>query len=162
MQQEIKKIRTASRVGLIGSAVMVATALLFHYLSPYQFYPNRYTLQLLSISGSVLALLVMLAMMMVIRKQIPAIRQMDAPADVRLRRYAERVASVYYTVFGVVAVLSFVVVLTNVFTMLMLVMVLMQLLVLIFPNMYRIKVDAGLDSATMRQLFGDKYPADEN
>ena len=42
-------------------------------------------------------------------------------------------------------------------TLLMLTLVTTLMLVLAYPNMYKIKSDLGLSGDEMRQLFGDKY-----
>jgi DMSO reductase anchor subunit len=110
------------------------------------------------IAGSVLAVLAVSMSLLVIRRQIPALRQSDS-LDAKLEGYASHVRSIYYTLFAVVVILCIFMVLSTRGVLLMLAIVTVLMLFLAYPNIYRIKVDLGLNDDEMKSLFGDKYIA---
>ncbi len=157
-QEYIRKIRRSAAIGLWGSVAAIIIVSLFHYVSPYQFYPSAYTSQWMLIAGSVLAVLAVSMSLLVIRRQIPALRQSDS-LDAKLEGYASHVRSIYYTLFAVVVILCIFMVLSTRGVLLMLAIVTVLMLFLAYPNIYRIKVDLGLNDDEMKSLFGDKYIA---
>lgn len=157
-QDNTKSIRQAASIGLWGSVAAVIVASLFYYVSPYRFYPSAHTSQWMLVAGSVLAVLAVSMSLLVIRRQIPQLRQADR-IDLKLEGYASHVRSLYYTLFAVVVILCLFMVLSARNVLLMLAIVTVLMLFLAYPNMYKMKADLGLTDDEMRSLFGDKYIA---
>lgn len=156
-KKETDKIRRSSQLGLWGSVGVVILAALFLYASPWRFpqqteYVNRWML----IAGSVLAVLTLSMALLVIRKQVPRLRQAE-DLEAKLTGYASHIRSLYLSIFAVEAVLSCMVVLTGNNVLLMLSMVTALMLFLAYPNIYRVKVDLGLTDEEMKDLYGDRY-----
>ena len=127
MQKDVKTIQRASQWGLWGSVALVLLTVAFIYLSPKRFYQSDYTVRWMLIAGAVLA------------------------------GYAAHVRSTYLTMLAVVLLLCALTVLSGRNVLLMLALVSTLVLFLMYPNIYRIKVDLGLTDDEMRQLFGDRY-----
>ena len=159
MNKHIKTIRTGSAVGLWGSVAAVILAGLFHYLSPWRFYPSAHTAQWMLIAGSVLAVLAVGMALLSIRKNIPALRQCD-DLERKLDGYAQHIRSLYMTMLAVVVLVCLMMVLSAQNVLLMLAMVATLMLILAYPNIYRIKADLGLSDEQMQSLFGDRYIPD--
>ena len=155
-QEYTRKIRKSATIGLWGSVAAVIIVSLFYYVSPYRFYPSAHTSQWMLIAGSVLAVLAVSMSLLVIRRQIPALRQSDS-LEAKLEGYAAHVSSIYYTLFAVVVILCIFMVLSTRGVLLMLAIVTVLMLFLAYPNIYRIKVDLGLSDDEMKSLYGDKY-----
>ena len=75
--KEIKTIKRSSRFGLWGSVALVILSAAFIYVSPWQFRQNPQISQWMLIAGSVLAVLSLSMALLVIRRQIPRLRQLD-------------------------------------------------------------------------------------
>lgn len=155
-QEYTRKIRKSAAIGLWGSVAAVIIVSLFYYVSPYRFYPSAHTSQWMLIAGSVLAVLAVSMSLLVIRRQIPSLRQSDS-LEAKLEGYAAHVSSIYYTLFAVVVILCIFMVLSTRGVLLMLAIVTVLMLFLAYPNIYRIKVDLGLSDDEMKSLYGDKY-----
>jgi hypothetical protein len=108
------------------------------------------------IAGTVLAVLVTAVAILTIRRFTPKIRRLD-DVEQKLRLYAGNTARLYYTVLATVAIESLFVILSGNTILIMVTLLLVMMLFLAYPNMYKIKVDLGLDDETMKNLFGDKY-----
>jgi len=161
MDKKLKEISRTAAIGLWGSVAIVILVGLFHYLSPYRFYQSDYIARWMLIAGVVLAVLAVSAALLVIRKQIPAIRQSDATLESKLQMYLSHIKSLYLSMFGVVACIGVLIVLSGQSVMLMLAMVSTLTLFLAYPNMYRMKVELGLNDDDMKSLYGDKYIPDQ-
>ncbi len=161
MDKKLKEISRTAAIGLWGSVAIVILVGLFHYLSPYRFYQSDYIARWMLIAGVVLAVLAVSAALLVIRKQIPAIRQSDASLEGKLQMYLSHIKSLYLSMFGVVACIGILIVLSGQSVMLMLAMVSTLTLFLAYPNMYRMKVELGLTDDDMKSLYGDKYIPDQ-
>ena len=161
MNKYTSSIRRSAAIGLWGSVAAVIVAGLFHYLSPYRFYPSQHTARWMLIAGAVLAVLALSMALMVIRKQIPALRQSDS-LETKLSGYASHIRSLYITMLAVVVLICLFAVLSAQNVLLMLAMVATLMLILAYPNIYRIKVDLGLTDEEMRNLYGDKYIAGDD
>lgn len=159
MQKYTNSIRRSAAIGLWGSVGIVILAALYHFVSPYRFYPSQYTSRWMLVSGSVLAVLAVSMALLVIRKQIPALRQAET-LEAKLSGYAQHIRSLYISMFVVVALICCFMVLSAQNVLLMLAMVATLMLFLAYPNIYRIKVDLGLTDEEMKSLFGDRYIAD--
>ena len=157
MNKTVKEISRIAATGLWGSVAVVIAIGLFHYISPYRFYQSDYVVRWILIAGAVLAVLAISAALLVIRKQIPSIRQSEASLDSKLQMYKSHIKSLYLSMFGVVAIIGILIVLSEQTVMLMLAMVCTLTLFLAYPNMYRMKVELGLNDDEMRNLYGDNW-----
>ena len=159
-KKETDKIKRNAQLGLWGSAAVVILTSLFLYASPWRFpaqsdYVNRWML----VAGSVLAVLSLSMALLVIRKQIPALRQADT-LEAKLSGYAQHIRSLYLSMFAVVTLICVFMVLSAQNVLLMLAMVATLMLFLAYPNIYRMKVELGLSDEEMKSLFGDRYIPD--
>ncbi|MBQ9639359.1 MAG: hypothetical protein IJV22_07380 [Bacteroidales bacterium] len=152
----LKRIRTSSNIGLFGTLLAVATVAILHYVLPWKAAPNAYTaMWLLSISSALAVADVMLTLH-IIRRRIPHIRQ-AAELEFKLREYARCVATIYWMNLMVALVECAIVLLLNEMALLMILLLMVVMLFMAFPNMYKIKIDLGLDDVQMRLLFGERY-----
>lgn len=156
-KKETDRIKRNSQIGLWGSVTVVILISLFLYASPWRFpmqtdYVNRWML----IAGSVLAVLSMSMALLVIRKQVPRLRQAET-LEAKLSGYAAHVRSLFLSIFAVVVILSLMTLVTGQNVLLMLTMVTVLMLFLAYPNIYKMKVDLGLTDEEMKTLFGDRY-----
>ena len=156
MQKHIKTIQRSSRLGLWGSVAAVILTVAFIYAAPWRFYPSAHTSQWMLIVGSVLAVLAVSMVLLTVRRRVPQLRQAEG-LETKLAGYAAHVRETYLSMFGVVLVLCLFTLFADRSVMLMLALVSTLVLVLMFPNIYRIKVDLGLTDEEMRMLFGDRY-----
>ena len=159
MNDYIKTVRRSSNIGLWGSVGVVILAALFSYAAPWRFYPSAHTARWMLVAGSVLAVLAMSMSLLVIRKQIPALRQTDG-LEAKLSGYANHIRSLYLSMLVVVLLICLFAVLSAQNVMLMLAMVATLMLFLAYPNIYRMKVELGLTDEEMKSLFGDRYIPD--
>ncbi len=159
-EKEIKTIKRTSQIGLWGSVGVVIVAGLFLYASPWRFpqqtdYVNRWML----IAGSVLAVLSLSMALLVIRKQMPRLRQSETLGE-KLTGYAAHIRSLFLSIFAVVIVLCLMMLVSNQNVLLMLAMVIVLTLFLAYPNIYKVKVDLGLSDEEMKMLYGERYVVD--
>lgn len=156
----IKKIHRSANWGLYGSIAVLTLAITFHY-SPYKFATQSPEVsRWLLIAAIVLVVLDIVAILMRVRKSTPAMRQMEAGTDAKLKAYASYIASIFGTTFAIVLVESVIMSLISVTELLMPNMLLVLVLFLCYPNMYKMKHDLGLTDEEMKSLFGDQYIAD--
>ena len=159
MNKYIKTIRRSANIGLWGSVGIVILAAFYQLVSPWRFYPSQYTARWMLVAGSVLAVLAMGMALLVIRKQIPALRQADT-LEAKLSGYDRHIRSLYISMVAVVALICAFMVLSAQNVLLMLAMVATLMLFLAYPNIYRMKVELGLSDDEMKALFGDTYIPD--
>ena len=161
MQKQIKKLRRASIIGLYTSMAIVAATIGFNYFSHWRVSGISQSMRnSLLISGTVLAVLVTAIALLTIHRYTPKIRQLDNTQE-KLRLYSANIARMYYAVLAVVAIECLFVILSANSVLIMVTLLLVMMLFLAYPNMYKIKVDLGLDDDTMKQLFGDKYISEQ-
>ena len=156
-KKETDKIKRNAQLGLWGSAAVVILTSLFLYASPWRFpaqsdYVNRWML----VAGSVLAVLSLSMALLVIRKQVPRLRQTEG-LQAKLAGYAGHIHSLYFSILAVVVVLCAMTLISNQNVLLMLAMVTVLMLILAYPNIYKVKVDLGLSDEEMSSLYGDSY-----
>ena len=156
MKQYIKEIERWSRLGLWGSVALAVITSLFVWLAPWQFVQSAAVGRWMLISGSVLAVLAVSMALLTIRKRIPQLRQAEG-LETKLAGYAQHVRSLYLSLGAVVLALCVITVLSNQSVLLMLTMVTTMMLFPAYPNMYKVKVDLGLTSGEMRELYGERY-----
>lgn len=156
-RKETDSIRKYAQVGLWGAVAAVILASLFLYASPWTFgQQSDYVRRWMLVAGSVLAVLAVSMALLVIRRQVPRLRQSESLSD-KLTGYATYVRSVYLSLMAVVILLCLMVVLSRQNVLLMLAIVTVLVLFLNYPNIYRLKVDLGLSDDEMRSLYGEKY-----
>ena len=156
-KKETDKIKRNAQLGLWGSAAVVILTSLFLYASPWRFpaqsdYVNRWML----VAGSVLAVLSLSMALLVIRKQVPRLRQTEG-LQAKLAGYSGHIHSLYFSILAVVVVLCAMTLISNQNVLLMLAMVTVLMLILAYPNIYKVKVDLGLSDEEMSSLYGDRY-----
>jgi len=157
--KQIRKIRITAYIGLFGSLAVSFVAILFYYISRHRFYMDNHSFRWLFIAGSVLAVVDITVILFALRRQIPKLRQLDG-IDQKLRNYASLISNIYIGTCIVVLVLCVIIVFSYNNTLIMLLLLLVLMLFLSFPNMYKIKVDLGLDDEQMTSLFGNSYIPD--
>lgn len=156
MNPIVKKIRTIANVGLYGSlGVSVLTLALFFFWH-YRFYVNEAGFRFMLIAGSVLAVLALAVILLVVRRAVPRLRQLD-DVDQKLSEYYRLMANLYRGSLGVVVAECVLITLSHANQLFMLLMVLVLLLFLVYPNMLKLKVDLGLNDEQMDALFGTEY-----
>ena len=149
----MKKIASIGLYGSIAAAVLTIT---FHY-APYRFYQSPQVSRWLLVTGAVLGILTIAAVLLTIRKTIPTLRQSEQPLDQRVKNYSDLIRRINFSALTVNIILCAFVVLSGDATLLMIVMLMVLMLILTFPNMYKVKHDLGLNDDQMVQLYGDQY-----
>lgn len=155
----IKKMRRKANWGLYGSIAIVLITVIFHFC-PYQItYQSTAVTKWMLISGAVLAVLAIVAVLMNIRKTTPRLRQLDN-VDEKIKGYASYISNIYSTSLAIVLIECVLIVLMSDTSLLMITILLVLVLFLSYPNMYKMKNDLGLTDEEMKNLFGDAYIAD--
>lgn len=156
-ESETKKIRRSAQLGLWGSVAVVILASVFLYASPWRFSAqSEYTRHWMLVVGSVLAVLSLSMALLVIRKQVPRLRQADG-LEAKLTGYANHISSLFLSILTVVVILCLMTVVSGQNVLLMLAMVTVLMLILAYPNIYKVKVDLGLTDEEMSSIYGDLY-----
>lgn len=156
-ESETKKIRRSAQLGLWGSVAVVILASVFLYASPWRFSAqSEYTRHWMLVVGSVLAVLSLSMALLVIRKQVPRLRQADG-LETKLTGYANHIRSLFLSILAVVVILCLMTVVSGQNVLLMLAMVTVLMLILAYPNIYKVKVDLGLTDEEMSSIYGDLY-----
>ena len=154
MQKKIQSLRRVAAKGLWTSVILVIATSLFLLAAPWQMRQNEAVTQWMLIAGSLLAVLTASMSLLVIRKQIPLLRQREHLAD-KVEGYAAHIRSLYLSTLGVTFMLCLLMILSGQTTLLMLTIVVVLVLFLAYPNRYKMKNDLGLSDDDMRELFGD-------
>lgn len=156
-ESETKKIKRSAQLGLWGSVAVVILASVFLYASPWRFSAqSEYTRHWMLVVGSVLAVLSLSMAFLVIRKQVPRLRQADG-LETKLTGYANHIRSLFLSILTVVVILCLMTVVSGQNVLLMLAMVTVLMLILAYPNIYKVKVDLGLTDEEMSSIYGDLY-----
>lgn len=157
-EKEIGTIKRTSQTGLWGSvgAVILTAAFM---MSPWTLRQSAYVSRWMLIAGSVLAVLAVSMTLMVVRRQVPRLRQSES-LEAKLQGYASHVKSTFMSMFAVVVLLCLMTVLSGQNVLLMLSMVATLTLFLAYPNIYKVKVDLGLTDEEMKSLYGNRYISD--
>lgn len=156
-ESETKKIKRSAQLGLWGSVAVVILASVFLYASPWRFSAqSEYTRHWMLVVGSVLAVLSLSMALLVIRKQVPRLRQADG-LETKLTGYANHIRSLFLSILTVVVILCLMTVVSGQNVLLMLAMVTVLMLILAYPNIYKVKVDLGLTDEEMSSIYGDLY-----
>lgn len=156
MIAKLKKTRRVANLGLYGSIAVVLVTIVFHF-SPIQIgYQQENVRRWMLVSGTILAVLAIVMVLMAIRRTVPMLRQMDKFEE-KLTGYSSYICNLYSSTFFIVLVECALIVLMTDTSLLMVTILLVLMLFLSYPNMYKIKSDLGLTDAEMRALFGDAY-----
>ena len=147
----IHKIRRAANIGLYGYLATVILTVVFHYL-PWRFLQSDQVHHWMLIAGVILAFLAVVMVLLMIRKTPRHIRQMDS-LEQKLKAYSEYISNLYIGVFSIVVMECLLIVLMSDATLLMITMVLVLMLFLAYPNMYKMKIDLGLLDEEFDELF---------
>ncbi len=156
MNEHITHIQRHSRLGLWTSVATVIAAGLFLWLSPRQFVQNAYTCQWMLVAGALLAIGTVSMALLAIRKRIPHLRQSEG-LDTKLGGYASHVRHLYRSLAASIIILCLMAVVSGQSILLILAIVTTMILILSYPNIYKLKADLGLTDQEMRHLFGEKY-----
>lgn len=160
MQNYIKQIKRSSAIGLYCSIAIAMAVILFVLVSKHRFYMDNGSFHRFLLMGLVVAVVDISAVLFGVRKQIPKFKKLPSVEE-KLRSYASLTSQIYYGSLIAVVVVSAVVVLSNSTQLIMLLMLMVLDLFFVFPNMYKIKMDLGLDNTTMKQLYGDAFVEDK-
>lgn len=95
------------------------------------------------------------------RTTLKKLPQVDDVAT-RLLVYRKASKTLFLTTLFSIILISAFVIMSGIRILLALALIQWMLLILNYPNMYRIKAEANLDDGTMRQLFGETYQVDEH
>ena len=157
--KHIKKIRIAAYIGLFGSLAVALGSILFVYLGKYRFYMDNGSFRVFMMVGCAIAVLDVALVLLTLRKRIPKLRGVD-DVENKLSGYAALMGSLYYVTLVCCVILCAIIVLSYNSRLIMFLLLLVLMLFLCFPNMYRMKVDLGLDDEQMVALFGKDYIPD--
>lgn len=155
----IKSIRRNANIGLYGSIAVVLVAIIFHFSPFHVSYQSPEVARWMLISGSILAVLAVAMELMMIRRTAPRLRQLD-DFDAQLQGYRSYIANLYPSVLSIVIIECVLMVLMSDTALLMVTILLVLMLFLAYPNMYKMKNDLGLSNEQMTSIFGDQYIAD--
>ena len=159
MISNLKKFRRTANIGLYGSIAAVILTVIFHY-SPFHItYQQPQVARWMLIAGTILAVLAIVMVLMTIRKTTPKLRQLDNLND-KLTGYTSYICNLYSSTFAIVLIECVLIVLMSDTSLLMVTILLVLMLFLSYPNMYKMKNDLGLTDSEMTALFGDAYIAD--
>lgn len=155
------RIRRTANTGLYGSMGIVILTVIFYYASPYKFAAqSEQVMRWMLGAGCLLGVLAIMMVLMMIRKRTPTLRQMEGSLEQKLQAYASQVSNIFCGALAIVAIECVLILLMSDNSLLMVTILLVLLLFLAYPNMYKMKNDLGLNDEEMRSLFGEAYIAD--
>lgn len=153
MNDLIRKIRRTANWGLYGSIGAVLIVVIFHF-SPWHFsYQQPQVARWMLIAGTILAVLAVAMALMTIRKTTPRLRQLDS-FEQKIQGYAAYISSLYRGTLAIVVIECVLIVLMSDTALLMITILLILLLFLSYPNMYKIKNDLGLTDEEAAEYLG--------
>lgn len=155
----IKKLRRSANWGLYGSIAVILLAVIFHF-SPYHItYQSPQVSRWMLISGTILAVLAIVMMLLTVRKTTPTLRQLDNLDD-KVKGYHAYISNLYSGTLAIVFIECVLIVLMSDTSLLMVTILMVLVLFICYPNMYKMKHDLGLNDDEMKNLFGNAYIAD--
>ncbi len=156
MISNLKKLRRTANFGLYGSIAIVLVTIIFHF-SPFHIsYQQPQVARWMLIAGTILAVLAIVMVLMTIRNTTPKLRQLNN-LDEKLNGYATYICNLYSSALAIVLIECILIVLMSDTSLLMVTILLVLLLFLSYPNMYKMRTDLGLSDTEMTALFGDAY-----
>ena len=111
------------------------------------------------IAGTVLAVLAVVMILLTVRKTTPALRQLDSLDD-KIKGYHSYITNLYNSTLAIVVIECILITLMSDTALLMVIILMVLVLFICYPNMYKMKHDLGLTDDEMKSLFGDAYIAD--
>lgn len=159
MKELIKKIRRTANFGLYGSIVVILATVAFHFSKYHITYQQPEVARWMLIAGTVLAVLAIMMVLLMIRRTTPKLRQNDNFEE-KITGYASYINNLYSSTFVIVFVECVLIVLMSDSSLLMVTCLLVLMLFLAYPNMYKMKNDLGLTDQEMISLFGSDYIPD--
>ena len=155
----IKKLRHSANWGLYGSITVILIAVIFHF-TPFRItYQSPQVTRWMLVVGTVFAVLAIVMMLLTIRKTIPTLRQLDSLDD-KIKGYHAFITNLYTSTLAIVFIECVLIVLMSDTSLLMVTILMVLVLFISYPNMYKMKNDLGLTDEQMQSLFGDAYIAD--
>jgi hypothetical protein len=158
MKDLIRKIRRTANWGLYGSIAVVLVAVIFHFSPWHITYQSAQVSRWMLISGAILSVLAVAMALLTIRKTTPRLRQLDS-LEAKMQGYSTYISNLYRGSLAIVIIECVLIVLMSDTSLLMITILLVLLLFLSYPNMYKMKNDLGLNDDEMKSLFGDAYIA---
>lgn len=155
----IKKFRHSANVGLYGSIAVILIAVVFHFMPYHISYQSPQVARWMLIAGTVLAVLAVVMILLTVRKTTPALRQLDSLDD-KIKGYHSYITNLYNSTLAIVVIECILITLMSDTALLMVIILMVLVLFICYPNMYKMKHDLGLTDDEMKSLFGDAYIAD--
>ena len=159
MKDLIRKIRRTANWGLYGSIAVVLVAVIFHFSPWHITYQSAQVSRWMLISGAILSVLAVAMALLTIRKTTPRLRQLDS-LEAKMQGYSTYISNLYRGSLAIVIIECVLIVLMSDTSLLMITILLVLLLFLSYPNMYKMKNDLGLTDDEMTALFGSNYVRD--
>ena len=155
----IKKLRRSANWGLYGSIAVILLAVIFHFTPYHVSYQSPQVARWMLIAGTVLAVLAVVMILLTVRKTTPALRQLDSLDD-KIKGYHSYITNLYNSTLAIVVIECILITLMSDTALLMVIILMVLVLFICYPNMYKMKHDLGLTDDEMKSLFGDAYIAD--
>ncbi len=155
----IKKLRRSANWGLYGSIAVILLAVIFHFTPYHVAYQSPQVARWMLIAGTVLAVLAVVMILLTVRKTTPALRQLDSLDD-KIKGYHSYITNLYNSTLAIVVIECILITLMSDTALLMVIILMVLVLFICYPNMYKMKHDLGLTDDEMKSLFGDAYIAD--
>ena len=155
----IKKLRRSANWGLYGSIAVILLAVIFHFTPYHVSYQSPQVARWMLIAGTVLAVLAVVMILLTVRKTTPALRQLDSLND-KIKGYHSYITNLYNSTLAIVVIECILITLMSDTALLMVIILMVLVLFICYPNMYKMKHDLGLTDDEMKSLFGDAYIAD--
>lgn len=155
----INKFRHSANVGLYGSIAVILIAVVFHFMPYHISYQSPQVARWMLIAGTVLAVLAVVMILLTVRKTTPALRQLDSLDD-KIKGYHSYITNLYNSTLAIVVIECILITLMSDTALLMVIILMVLVLFICYPNMYKMKHDLGLTDDEMKSLFGDAYIAD--
>ena len=155
----IETLRRSANWGLYGSIAVILLAVIFHFTPYHVAYQSPQVARWMLIAGTVLAVLAVVMILRTVRKTTPALRQLDSLDD-KIKGYHSYITNLYNSTLAIVVIECILITLMSDTALLMVIILMVLVLFICYPNMYKMKHDLGLTDDEMKSLFGDAYIAD--
>ncbi len=159
MNNYLHSIKVASNVGLWVSLGVSMATILFFFVSDYRFYATDEVFKMGLIVGTLLVLVAAMLILVSVRKSLPQMRVLPNVEE-KFRQYSGHIQRTYYGSMAVILAECAITLFTYNRNLIMFIIILMLMLFMSFPNIYRIKVDLALTDQQMQDIFGNEYIAD--
>lgn len=159
MKDLIRKIQRTANWGLYSSIAAVLVVVIFHFSPWHITYQSAQVSRWMLIAGSILAVLAVVMALLTIRKTTPRLRQLES-LEAKMQGYSTYISNLYRGSLAIVIIECVLIVLMSDTSLLMITILLILLLFLSYPNMYKMKNDLGLPDDEMTSLFGSNYVRD--